>query len=439
MALNSPGFADTEFIQVDRKAARGGNSLVVFVHGIGGSSAGTWGAGDLYWPKLVKQDTDGYDVLVFDYDSSIYNRSRSIAELSRAMGDELQATGPSGVNIVQYENVVFIAHSLGVLIVRNYLLDNLETSTNVKGVFAFGGPMNGSYLANVASTISSSTTIEELKESDSVEGYVTNLVDRWLTKRPNITIGSWCAYETQPILGTFDWLAKLLFGTTTQVVNSGSARLLCDYARPIDGNHWDIVKPTKNNTQMHTFALNWLGEATSNAQPAVSERTGDIVFANCSDSPYGLATQNEMFRISQELAPGAQIRLSKRLPLDFTDNVLPALWVVEKPTIIIIHLSCFQEGPENEINAVERTKDFVALMRALKGQEIKVLVYSKAFMNDPRFRKHHFPEDLEAYFGTRAVFVPYDSNLLMSKNRAGRDQFRAGLSKLLRDESTWPH
>lgn len=415
---------------------KGGNSLIVFVHGIGGTRNSTWGDPGTAWPDLVKRDTEffsGFDVYVYDYPSSIFGQSQSVAVLGRLLRDKL-----SEINVAQYENVIFITHSLGGIVVREYLLDNLETSINAVGVFAFAAPMDGSHLANIASQFGQGDTITELRNEKSANGYVGKLIDRWTGKKPAIPIRNWCGYETQPLFGTLG--RYISYFISLQVVTPGSAKHLCrEDSFPIPGDHWSIVKPTSVDHLAHDRVRRWTMDAMAEAKPAVVESKGDIVFANCADSPYGVATQNEMFRIADEVAPDKRVRLSRRLPVEYSSSVRSLLWNEAKPSMLIIHLSCFQNGPETKVNAVARTEAFVSLLDRLKRDNIKVLVYSRAFIKEPNFRKQsYFPKRLDQYYGTRAAFVPYNSNVLMAENPEGQEAFKMALEALIKDDSVWP-
>ena len=415
---------------------KGGNSLIVFVHGIGGSRSSTWGDPGTAWPDLVKKDTDffrGFDVFVYDYPSSIFNQSQSVAALGRLLRDRL-----NDISISQYENVIFITHSLGGIVVREYLLDNLETSINVVGVFSFAAPMDGSHLANIASIFGKGETIFELRNEKSANAYVGKLVDRWIGKKPAIPIRNWCGYETEPLYGALG--RYISYFISLQVVTPGSAKHLCsEDSFPIPGDHWSIVKPTAFADLAHDRVRRWTMDAMAEAQPAMAESEGDIVFANCADSPYGVATQNEMFRIADEVALDKRVRLSRRLPVEYSSSVRSLLWAEATPSMLIIHLSCFQNGPETKVNTVTRTEAFISLLDRLKRDKIKVLVYSRAFIKVPNFRKQsYFPKRLDQYYGTRVAFVPYDSNVLMAENPEGQDAFKAALETLLKDETVWP-
>lgn len=416
---------------------RGGNSLIVFVHGIGGTSTSTWGEPGTAWPDLVRGDTEffsGFDVYVYDYPSSIFGKSQSVASLGRLLRDNLNQ-----INIAQYENVIFITHSLGGIVVREYLIDNIETSINVVGVFAFAAPMDGSHLANIASKFGQGQTIFELRNEKSANGYVGNLIDRWVGKKPAIPIRNWCGYETEPLFGTLG--RYISYFISLQVVTPGSAKHLCsEDSFPIPGNHWSIVKPTNVDHLAHDRVRRWTMDAMAEAQPAVVESEGDIVFANCADSPYGVATQNEMLRIADEVAPDKRVRLSRRLPVQYSSSVRSLLWDEAKPSMLIIHLSCFQDGPETKVNAVKRTEALVSLLDRLKRDKLKVLVYSRAFIREPNFRNQsYFPKRLDQYYGTRAAFVPYDSNVLMAENPEGQEAFKVALDSLIKDGTDWPH
>ena len=95
-----------------------GDHALIFIHGIMGSQD-TWKNRNSYWPDLIAQDstTSTFDIYHVDYETGIVNGARIskiIQSLTQAM-DHAQAMG-------QYKTIQFIAHSLGGIVVRDYLL-----------------------------------------------------------------------------------------------------------------------------------------------------------------------------------------------------------------------------------------------------------------------------------------------------------------------------
>lgn len=137
---------------------------IVFVHGITGNSVDTFTADNgSYWPRMLLSDPrplssgrtlGSYDIFTLDYETSIgsqYNvRNVSIAvklwiDNSRLLRD--------------YENIIFVCHSLGGLIIMNVLSElGLESGEyqKIAGIALLGTPAKGSSIAD-GSTL---TTLE---------------------------------------------------------------------------------------------------------------------------------------------------------------------------------------------------------------------------------------------------------------------------------------
>jgi pimeloyl-ACP methyl ester carboxylesterase len=131
--------------------------LVVFVHGFKGSPSSTWGE----FPLLMRTDPElaEADVIFYGYDSTkeqannnavrFYELLKSIIENSfdRVAGIN------RGFGIVDYSNIVLVAHSLGSIVVRRALLyskgENKAWLNNCKMVL-FAPAHRGSRVQNIA-------------------------------------------------------------------------------------------------------------------------------------------------------------------------------------------------------------------------------------------------------------------------------------------------
>jgi hypothetical protein len=200
------------------------DTVIVFVHGVFGNSIDTWKVGESYWPELLTTDStfDGTDIYVLQYPTGI-SSAFSIDELSDNMRLQLRDAG--GEN---KKRVIFLAHSMGGLVVRAYLLKYREQAEKVGFIYFFSTPTEGSQLASLATLASRNPQLVNMKVNISTT-YLGDLIRQWLAA--GFRFPSYCAYE------------KLqTFGLSVVTFESGLA--LCNKpADPIEANHLNIVKP----------------------------------------------------------------------------------------------------------------------------------------------------------------------------------------------------
>jgi triacylglycerol esterase/lipase EstA (alpha/beta hydrolase family) len=146
--------AEIEHIKRHETGADSEKTLVLFIHGLGGSSEETWGK----FPFFLRQDdefTRKYQIRFFSYPTmlvrTIFSRKApSIQELAAGLRTQIEN------RYAEFPSVVLVCHSLGGLIARKYLLDEFKAKrqTRVKGIVLFAVPNNGADLAGVANVIS---------------------------------------------------------------------------------------------------------------------------------------------------------------------------------------------------------------------------------------------------------------------------------------------
>jgi pimeloyl-ACP methyl ester carboxylesterase len=127
--------------------------LIIFVHGLGGDKS-TWGD----FGHLIESDPDlqdRVDVRYYSYPSSAirfwpFKRSMKIQEISLGLKTEIT------VRYHEYDNILLICHSLGGLVGKYFLCDQIKKNEklNVKGIVFFATPHTGSVLAAVADRLS---------------------------------------------------------------------------------------------------------------------------------------------------------------------------------------------------------------------------------------------------------------------------------------------
>jgi hypothetical protein len=167
-----------------------------------------------------------FDIYVYEYPTKLFGDCLPITDLANNMRLHLKNS-----NVFEdHEQIIFLAHSMGGLLVRQFLLRNRDIAQKVPLVFFFATPTAGSALANVGSTLSQCSQVSDLRTLD-VNSYLGGQQSDWLSSGLQERVISYCAFETKSTVGT-------------TLVNRSSATLLCTKdpdALPTD--HVDTVKP----------------------------------------------------------------------------------------------------------------------------------------------------------------------------------------------------
>jgi pimeloyl-ACP methyl ester carboxylesterase len=132
--------------------------------------------------------------------------------------------------ISNYKRVIFLAHSMGGLIVRQYLLKYRSVAKQVLFIYFYATPTTGSPMAALVTLFSRNPQFGNLRQVK-VDEYLGNLQSDWLADPSLLAIPSFCAYEIRKTV-------------TARIVEQESATNLCNRRLdPIDANHIEIVKP----------------------------------------------------------------------------------------------------------------------------------------------------------------------------------------------------
>lgn len=205
---------------------------VVFVHGIFGDAIGTWthpnGTSFFDIVHEAKGIGDKADIYAFGYTSKMLKEgSLTIDEASNTLDYVLEDAG-----VWDYEQVVFVAHSMGGLVLMHELTMNPERASNVPLLMFYATPQQGSQITNIARHVVDNDAIRQMLPVDGND-FLTDLNNRWVKLRstgqaPTIV----CAYEKATTHGVM-------------IVQPSSASKFCDQvASPIGGaDHLTIVKP----------------------------------------------------------------------------------------------------------------------------------------------------------------------------------------------------
>ena len=127
--------------------------LLLFIHGLGGSPEGTWSQ----FAGLIEKDNQlsQFDIGYYSYPTALWRGpfSRKTPRIQTlALGLRTQIDR----KFTQYDRIHLVCHSLGGLIARKYLLEEIENSRKLRigKVFLYAVPNNGSEAANVGKNLS---------------------------------------------------------------------------------------------------------------------------------------------------------------------------------------------------------------------------------------------------------------------------------------------
>ena len=205
---------------------------VVFVHGIFGDAMGTWtnANGQTFFKFL--HDTpnlgENVDIYAFGFTSNMLESgSLKIGEAAVKLHEYLQFSGASN-----YEQIVFVAHSMGGLITMRELISHPEIARKVPLLVFYATPHEGSQITNIAEHVVRNPAIKQMFPVDGND-YLQQLNEDWVRVRSGVPTPTMvCAYETKPV-------------GPSRIVPWASSTRNCDtVAAAIENsNHMTIVKP----------------------------------------------------------------------------------------------------------------------------------------------------------------------------------------------------
>lgn len=250
-ACSQPTNHNPRNIDVDIPPKQGkARIVVVFVHGIMGNAASTFTAAGATqsWPQLLADDTSiGVPIYVksIAYVSEPLRRASNIHEIATRLQTRLMDKGV----FENFDQVVFVTHSMGGLITKHMLLqinrDSPIDYAKVAGVFFLATPAGGSNLADLAKWLSSNPQFKDMASED-FNTFLQAEEDDWaamLRRRP----------PSDPYPRVFCVYEKLPIGPVV-VVPRSRTQTGCD-ERPVayDRNHFDIVKPTSTSDEVYEY------------------------------------------------------------------------------------------------------------------------------------------------------------------------------------------
>jgi triacylglycerol esterase/lipase EstA (alpha/beta hydrolase family) len=229
---------------------------VVFVHGVFGSNDDSWTNKGESFPTLLANDPTfqaNTDVFLYEYFTPYLSTAGSIVELA----DQLRGSLEDHRIFKDHKRVVFLSHSMGGLIVRQFVISNTDKIPQIAMFYFYASPTNGSELASLAHYFSGNPQLRGMvpvQDNDLLQ----SIQQRWVGLSSLLAIPSYCAYELLPTSGF-------------SVVAGESATALCNRPHdPMTFDHIQIVKPTDRSDTRYTRFVSALQESVPDALGAES-------------------------------------------------------------------------------------------------------------------------------------------------------------------------
>lgn len=207
------------------------NNLIIFVHGIRDDGNLTWTNDETgaNWPEMLKEDIrfSNFDLASFHYSSLLFeNGNLSISNVSDLLFFRLDHNF-----INNYEKIVFVAHSMGGIVVRNLLIKYDAISEKVPLVYFLATPTAGADIAKLAQVLGLKNRQLQALTSFEKSAFLQDQTSTWRTSRLSSEVYSLCAFETRATFGIM-------------VVDQASAQSLCTgQTIPSGQTHSGIAKP----------------------------------------------------------------------------------------------------------------------------------------------------------------------------------------------------
>jgi pimeloyl-ACP methyl ester carboxylesterase len=224
--------------------------VIVFVHGLHGSRESWRASNGAYWPDLIRKDPRfAYsDVEVAEYPTPQSNGKMSSVQLADTLWTHLRQD-----HVWEHREVVFIAHSLGGILVEEMLLRHPAEAAKVKFIVSYGTPHEGSPIARYASIYDSDPLLNDLSDT-SDNAFLTQLEGNWRGHDSVNGIHRFCAYEAEDTRPE-NAVGRIL-KTHARVVSYFSATYGCDVTTPpqeIHTDHLNMVRPLNRNSTAYDF------------------------------------------------------------------------------------------------------------------------------------------------------------------------------------------
>ncbi|TKB95671.1 MAG: tetratricopeptide repeat protein [Nitrospira sp.] len=233
--------------------------LIIFVRGVFGSAATTWGnpRREAFWPAMVAKDPQfaGYDIYLINYHTPYLGEAPDVHETA---GNELEQLLSRKI-LDKYDEIYFIAHSMGGLVTKSLLTQlnrgqDVALLRRVKGVAYLSTPAQGADGAGLAAWLALNPQLGNLERAH-LGTYIVRLEDQWIQLMDNRDKVKaefprvYCAYETRK-------------SGPVWVVPKELASSRCDGPLyPMPFHHFGMAKPSRSDDDPYRWTMGKILEA----------------------------------------------------------------------------------------------------------------------------------------------------------------------------------
>ena len=219
--------------------------VVIFVHGFTGNEETSWRAPNpnpngVSFPGLLATDSriKQADVFVASYETRWTSENSTIIDLAKSLYEQLDRNGI----LKDYQDLVFICHSLGGLVVERMLLEHPDAAAKTSFIQFFGTPHQGAFsdkydaLIGLVGAFGRSSLIPELRPG-SGNAVLVHLDEDW-RKSHFDNIRRYCAIEDR------DTEAGAFHGRVVDYFSGSSGcpgNIVIDI---VQADHRNMVKPS---------------------------------------------------------------------------------------------------------------------------------------------------------------------------------------------------
>jgi len=322
--------------------------VIVFVHGIHGDRNSFRADNGAFWPDLIRTDPRfAYsDVEVAEYPSPSSNGRMSSIQLADLLYTRLQKD-----HVWDHHEVVFLAHSLGGILVEEMLLRHPADAAKVRFIVSYGTPHEGSTVARIASLYDKDPLLNDLSDASS-NSFLTQLEHSWRSHDSVNGIHRFCAYEAQDTVDD-EGLARY-FKPHTRVVSYFSATYGCDVTTPpqeIPADHIHMVRPLNRASAAYDFFRRvYRDNPVLDDQTVTRDNVIGGLQAGCNQ-----ASQNSDLQVPVALDPAFHERLLAATAslIDTVDvhdiSPNPPLVTRVDPIIGLAHINYSFKGPSKKL------------------------------------------------------------------------------------------
>jgi len=219
--------------------------LIVFIHGItGGMDTWTNKNSSFFFPEALHNDLPSHTVYIFNYESCKIKSSQEFYEIIEALNKNLELIAN------RYNEIIFVAHSMGGLIAKTYLVSNMQRDffSKINKLLLLSTPNNGNSIASFVSYLSKNPQFKNLEPiQDNI--FLQQLTQMWIELYGNNgtainAIQCYCGYETET--------TYLKLFVPLEAVSSPC----CSMIKGFKKNHISISKPLGIEDEVYIWVRN---------------------------------------------------------------------------------------------------------------------------------------------------------------------------------------